>query len=38
VALELEEALVDELDERLVDEPPSTVPVISTLCPTCGVN
>jgi hypothetical protein len=38
VALELDEALVLELVERLEDAPPSTVPVISTLWPTCGVS
>ena len=38
LALELAEALVPELVERLDDPPLSTVPVISTLCPTCGVS
>lgn len=39
VVLELADALEPELevDERL-DAPPSTVPVISTLWPTCGVS
>jgi hypothetical protein len=35
-ALELLDAL--ELDEGLLEAPPSTVPVISTLWPTCGVS
>jgi hypothetical protein len=38
LTLELAVAPVDDVDERLDAEPPSTVPVISTLCPTCGVN
>jgi hypothetical protein len=37
-ALELLDALVLELDEVLLEAPPSTVPVISTLWPTCGVS
>jgi len=36
--LELDDALVLELDAEERLEPPSTVPVISTLCPTCGVS
>jgi hypothetical protein len=38
LTLEVVDALVDELVEWLDEAPPSTVPVISTLCPTCGVS
>ncbi len=36
--VELAVALVPVLVALLAEAPPSTVPVISTLCPTCGVS